>query len=55
VALDFATEADACFVMEPPGYLLHRWDEAAGFTTYAAVVGDYHGPYRFYEPGAAAD
>jgi 3',5'-cyclic AMP phosphodiesterase CpdA len=55
VALDFATSADACFVMEPPGYLLHRWDEAGGFTTYAAVVGDYHGPYRFYEPGAAAD
>jgi 3',5'-cyclic AMP phosphodiesterase CpdA len=55
VALDFAPGANPCFVMEPPGYLLHRWDEAGGFTTYAAVVGDYEGPYRFYEPGAAAD
>lgn len=55
VALDFAAGAHACFVMEPPGYLLHRWDERSGITTYAAVVDDYDGPYRFYEPGAAAD
>lgn len=53
VALDFASVAEARFVMEPPGYMLHRWDAASGFTTYAAVVGDYDGPYRFYEPGAA--
>jgi len=52
VALDFAAGAPACFVMEPPGYLLHRWSEDEGFTTYAAVLGDYDGPYRFYEPGA---
>lgn len=55
VALDFATGAPASFVMEPPGYLLHRWNERDGFTTYAAVVGDYDGPYRFYEPGSAAN
>ena len=52
VALDFAPGADACFVMEPPGYLLHRWTEHEGFTTYAAVLGDYDGPYRFYERAA---
>ncbi|HUH92087.1 MAG TPA: phosphodiesterase [Casimicrobiaceae bacterium] len=52
VALDFAAGAPASFVMEPPGYLLHRWSEGEGFTTYAAVLGDYDGPYRFYEPGA---
>jgi len=52
VALDFATGAQPCFVMEPPGYLMHRWTETEGFTTYAAVLGDYDGPYRFYE-GAA--
>jgi len=55
VALDFATGAQASFVMEPPGYLLHRWHEGLGFTTYAAVLGEHDGPYRFYEPGAAAD
>jgi 3',5'-cyclic AMP phosphodiesterase CpdA len=52
VALDFAAGAPACFVMEPPGYLLHRWTEHEGFTTHAAVLGDYEGPYPFYEPGA---
>lgn len=52
VALDFAAGAPASFVMEPPGYLLHRWSEDEGFTTYAAVLGDYDGPYRFYEPAA---
>jgi 3',5'-cyclic AMP phosphodiesterase CpdA len=52
VALDFARGASPCFVMEPPGYLIHRWAQGEGFTTYAAVVGDYDGPYRFYEDGA---
>jgi 3',5'-cyclic AMP phosphodiesterase CpdA len=52
VTLDFAAGAPASFVMEPPGYLLHRWSADEGFTTYAAVLGDYDGPYRFYEPGA---
>jgi 3',5'-cyclic AMP phosphodiesterase CpdA len=50
VALDFAPDAPAMFVMEPPGYLMHRWTQEDGFTTYAAVIGDYEGPYRFYEP-----
>ena len=53
VALDFAAGAPASFVMEPPGYLLHRWSESEGFTTYAAVLGDYDGPYRFYEPATS--
>jgi 3',5'-cyclic-AMP phosphodiesterase len=51
VALNFAPEAAPKFVMEPPGYLMHRWTEEAGFITYAAVIGDYDGPYHFYEPG----
>ena len=54
VALDFAAGAQPCFVMEPPGYLLHRWTEEGGFVTYAAVLGDYDGPYRFYESGVPA-
>jgi 3',5'-cyclic-AMP phosphodiesterase len=35
------------FVMEPPGYQLHRWDEAGGLVTHTAVVGAYPGPYPF--------
>ncbi|HZI82442.1 MAG TPA: phosphodiesterase [Casimicrobiaceae bacterium] len=52
VALDFAPGTEPCFVMEPPGYLMHRWTEQSGCTTYASVLGDYEGPYRFYEPGS---
>ena len=53
VALDFEAGAPPMFVMEPPGYLMHRWTDQQGFTTYAAVIGDYDGPYLFYEPGAS--
>jgi 3',5'-cyclic AMP phosphodiesterase CpdA len=35
------------FVMEPPGYQLHRWEAAHGLVTHTAVVGDYPGPYPF--------
>jgi 3',5'-cyclic-AMP phosphodiesterase len=35
------------FMMEPPGYQLHRWEEAHGLVTHTAVVGDYPGPYPF--------
>jgi len=55
VALDFTAGAAPRFVMEPPGYLMHRWSKESGFTTYAAVIGDYDGPYLFYQssvPGA---
>jgi 3',5'-cyclic-AMP phosphodiesterase len=50
VALDLAPGAPSMFVMEPPGYLLHRWTPA-GVVTYGVVVGDYPGPYPFYEDG----
>jgi 3',5'-cyclic AMP phosphodiesterase CpdA len=35
------------FVMEPPGYQLHRWEEEDGLVTHTAVVGAYPGPYPF--------
>jgi 3',5'-cyclic AMP phosphodiesterase CpdA len=49
VTLDFAPEAQPGFSMEPPGYLLHRWIDSTGITTYTAVIGDYEGPYPFYD------
>jgi 3',5'-cyclic-AMP phosphodiesterase len=51
VELDFMPDAPSQFVMEPPGYLLHRWSEAEGMTTYGVVIGDHEGPYPFYEQG----
>lgn len=51
VVLDFMPDAPSQFVMEPPGYLLHRWIEGEGITSFSAVIGDYEGPYPFYESG----
>ena len=51
VVLDFMPEAPAQFALEPPGYLFHRWNESEGMTSYGVVIGDYEGPYPFYERG----
>ena len=49
VALDLDADVAPRFVMEPPGYLMHRWSDDSGFITHAAVIGEYAGPYPFYE------
>ncbi len=51
VVLDFSADAASQFVLEPPGYLLHRWQGAAGLTSFGVVIGSYEGPYPFYENG----
>jgi 3',5'-cyclic AMP phosphodiesterase CpdA len=53
VALDLRTNGPSAFVLEPPGYQLHTWIEGTGLVTHTAVIGDYDGPYPFYEPGGA--
>jgi hypothetical protein len=35
-------------VMEPPGYMLHRWTDG-GFVTFGVPVGEFDGPYPFYD------
>ena len=42
------------FVMEPPGYMLHRWSDER-FVTFGVAVGEFDGPYPFYEPGKLID
>lgn len=54
VALDLTPEGPDCFVMEPPGYLLHRWD-GRRLVTHQAVIGAFDGPYRFRESGSLID
>lgn len=49
VALDIRPDAPSCFRMEPPGYMLHWWNEGR-MISHAAVVGDYDGPYPFFDP-----
>jgi 3',5'-cyclic AMP phosphodiesterase CpdA len=48
VALDLRPEGPSAFVMEPPGYLLHRWD-GGGVVSLAAVLGEWPGPFPFFD------
>lgn len=54
VALDLAPDAADRYVMEPPGFRLHRWDGAA-LVTHTAVIGDWPGPYPFRVDGRLID
>lgn len=35
------------YVMEPPGFLLHRWSPETGVVTHTVTVGEFPGPYPF--------
>ncbi|HEY1393800.1 MAG TPA: phosphodiesterase, partial [Methylibium sp.] len=39
----------SAFRLEPPGFLLHYWQQGS-FVTHQAVIGDYPGPYPFFSP-----
>jgi 3',5'-cyclic AMP phosphodiesterase CpdA len=54
VALDIDSEADDCFVMEPPGFHLHWWS-GGRLVSHVAVIGDYPGPYPFRKKGELID
>jgi 3',5'-cyclic AMP phosphodiesterase CpdA len=55
VALDLADNAESRFVMEPPGFQLHLWTEGRGLLTHTAAIGEFAGPYPFYEGGKLID
>lgn len=55
VVLDLAPDAPSQFVMEPPGFALHWWNEAVGLVSHTAFIGDFPGPYPFYEDGGLID
>jgi 3',5'-cyclic AMP phosphodiesterase CpdA len=55
VALDLSPHGSAAFKMEPPGYQLHLWRPEAGLVTHTGVIGDFAGPYPFFEEGALID
>lgn len=54
VALDLNPGGPDCFIMEPPGYLLHRW-VGGTLVTHTCMVGEFAGPYRFREGGVLID
>jgi 3',5'-cyclic AMP phosphodiesterase CpdA len=51
VALDLADDAASRFVMEPPGFQLHLWREGHGVISHTAAIGEFAGPYPFYDAG----
>ena len=51
VVLDLRENAPAAFSMEPPAFLLHVWSKAAGLLTHMSYIGEFPGPYPFYEGG----
>lgn len=48
VALDFRPEAPSCFRMEPPAFMLHRWNDGA-LVSHLALVDTCAGPYPFFD------
>ncbi|WP_207457364.1 phosphodiesterase [Azospirillum sp. SYSU D00513] len=56
VALDLREEAPSAFVLEPPGFQLHRWDAGAGLlVSHTALMEGFDGPYPFFEDGKLID
>lgn len=55
VALDLDDDAASRFVLEPPGFQLHLWREGFGLVSHTAAIGEFAGPYPFYENGKLID
>jgi 3',5'-cyclic AMP phosphodiesterase CpdA len=50
VVLDIRSQAPSQFCMEPPGYMLHWWNESDGqLISHTAVVGDFGGAHPFFD------
>ena len=48
VALDLRPEGPSAFRLEPPGYMLHRWQNRQ-LVSHTAVLGDWPGPFPFFD------
>ncbi|GAN80766.1 phosphodiesterase [Acidocella aminolytica] len=49
VALDLRADASSAFMLEPAGYQLHHFTRATGVTTHTALVGNWPGPFPFFD------
>jgi 3',5'-cyclic-AMP phosphodiesterase len=47
VTLDLRPDGPATFNLEPPAFLLHRWETEARLVSHQAYIGTFAGPYRF--------
>jgi Icc protein len=55
IVLDLREQAPSQFILEPAGYLLHGWQASEGVVSHAGVLGDYRGPFPFYDAGGLID
>ena len=55
VVLDLRADAPSQFVMEPPGYQLHQWHPDSGLVSHTVFIGNFDGPYPFYDAGGLID
>jgi 3',5'-cyclic-AMP phosphodiesterase len=51
VSLDLSPDAPSQFEMEPPGYRIHAWHPTQCLVTHTAHIGNWDGPYPFYDEG----
>jgi hypothetical protein len=49
VALDLSDNAPSRFMMEPPAFQLHLWSEGTGIVSHTVAIGDFPGPYPFFD------
>lgn len=50
--LDFHPDSMTQYIMEPPGLLLHMWDEDQGLTTHTVPIARFSGPHEFHKARA---
>jgi len=55
VALDLRPDAPSAFSLEPPGYQLHWYEPTAGLISHTAAIGDWPGPFPFFDNGVLID
>lgn len=55
VTPDFTPDSPATFSLEPAGFLLHRWNPTQGMTTHYCPIGQFDGPWPFYDHNGLID
>jgi len=55
VVLDLSAQAASQFVLEPPAFQLHLWDAETGMISHTAYIGQFDGPYPFYDDAGLID
>lgn len=55
VTPDFTPDGPSTFSLEPAGFLLHRWSAVNGIATHYCPIGQFDGPWPFYDQNGLID